>query len=80
MNQTQQQVEQLIQSRYKAGFYTDIESETVGAGLNEEVIAMISARKSEPAWMLEWRLKAYHHWLGMTPPNWAKLSIPAIDF
>jgi Fe-S cluster assembly protein SufB len=80
MNQTQQQVEQLIQSRYKAGFYTDIESETVGAGLNEEVIAMISARKSEPAWMLEWRLKAYHHWLRMTPPNWAKLSIPAIDF
>jgi len=80
MSQTQQQVEQLIQSRYKAGFYTDIESDTVGAGLNEDVIAMISARKSEPEWMLEWRIKAYHHWLTMTPPNWAKLSIPAIDF
>ncbi len=80
MSQTQQQVEQLIQSRYKAGFYTDIESETVGAGLNEDVIAMISAKKEEPAWLLEWRLKAFHHWQTMVGPNWAKLKLPAIDF
>ncbi len=77
---TQQQVEQLITSRYKAGFYTDIESETVGAGLNEEVIAMISAKKEEPEWLLEWRLKAFHHWQTMTGPNWAKLDVPGIDF
>jgi len=80
MSETQQQVEELIQSRYKAGFYTDIESESVGAGLNEEVIAMISAKKDEPEWMLEWRLKAFHHWQTMTGPNWAKLNLPGIDF
>jgi len=80
MSQTQQQVEQLIQSRYKAGFYTEIESESVGAGLNEEIIAMISAKKDEPSWLLEWRLKAFHHWQKMVGPDWAKLNLPAIDF
>ncbi|MDT8448869.1 MAG: Fe-S cluster assembly protein SufB [Wenzhouxiangellaceae bacterium] len=80
MSQTQEQVEKLIQGRYKAGFYTDIESDSVGAGLNEEIIAMISARKNEPEWLLEWRLKAFHHWQTMTGPNWAKLELPAIDF
>jgi len=80
MSETQQQVEQLIQSRYKAGFYTEIESDTVGAGLDEDVIAMISAKKNEPAWLLDWRLKAFHHWQTMTGPNWAKLEVPAIDF
>jgi len=80
MSQTQQQVEQLIQSRYKAGFYTEIESDTVDAGLNEEVIAMISAKKNEPTWLLEWRLKAFHHWQKMTTPDWAKLNVPGIDY
>ncbi|HKL49991.1 MAG TPA: Fe-S cluster assembly protein SufB [Wenzhouxiangellaceae bacterium] len=80
MSETQQQVEELIQGRYKAGFYTDIESESVGAGLNEEIIAMISAKKDEPEWLLEWRLKAFHHWQTMTGPNWAKLNLPGIDF
>ncbi|MDT8438572.1 MAG: Fe-S cluster assembly protein SufB [Wenzhouxiangellaceae bacterium] len=80
MSQTQQQVEQLIQGRYKAGFYTDIESDTVDAGLDEEVIAMISAKKNEPAWMLEWRLKAFHHWQKMATPDWAKLKVPGIDY
>jgi len=80
MSQTQQQVEELIQSRYKAGFYTDIESDTVDAGLNEEVIAMISAKKNEPAWLLEWRLKAFHHWQKMATPDWAKLNVPGIDY
>ncbi|MBS3743847.1 MAG: Fe-S cluster assembly protein SufB [Wenzhouxiangellaceae bacterium] len=80
MSETQQQVEDLIQSRYKAGFYTDIESDTIPAGLNEEVIAMISAKKSEPEWLLEWRLKAFHHWQTLTGPNWAKLNLPPIDF
>ncbi len=79
MNQTVAQVEQLIQQRYKAGFYTDIESDRIRAGLDEEVIAMISAKKSEPSWLLEWRLKAFHHWQTMRAPDWAHLKIPAID-
>ncbi len=80
MSQTVEQVEQVIAQRYKAGFYTEIDSDRVRAGLDEEVIAMISAKKNEPTWMLEWRLKAYHHWLTMTGPNWAHLNLPPIDF
>jgi Fe-S cluster assembly protein SufB len=80
MNQTVEQVQEVIQQRYKAGFYTDIESDRVRAGLDEEIIAMISAKKNEPAWMLEWRLKAFHHWQTMKSPNWAHLKIPPFDF
>jgi len=69
-----------ISRRYEAGFVTDIESETLPPGLSEDVVRAISARKNEPEWMTEWRLKAYRHWLTMTPPNWAKLSIEPIDF
>jgi Fe-S cluster assembly protein SufB len=64
---------------YSAGFVTDIASDTVAPGLSEDVIRMISARKNEPQWLLEWRLKAYRRWLTMTPPDWAKLKVPAID-
>ncbi len=80
MNETVEQVERHIQQRYKAGFYTDIESDRVRAGLDEEIIAMISAKKEEPEWMLEWRLKAFHQWQKMVGPNWAHLKLPAIDF
>ena len=80
MNQTAQQVEKVIQQRYKAGFYTDIESDKVRAGLDEEIIAMISAKKNEPEWLLKWRLKAFHHWQTMVGPNWAHLNLPPIDF
>jgi len=69
-----------INRRYDAGFITDIESETLPPGLSEDVVRAISARKQEPEWMTEWRLKAYRHWLTMTPPHWAKLSIEPIDF
>jgi Fe-S cluster assembly protein SufB len=69
-----------INRRYDAGFVTDIETETIPPGLSEDVVRAISARKSEPEWMTEWRLKAYRHWLTMTPPHWAKLSIDPIDF
>ncbi|MEO7062964.1 MAG: Fe-S cluster assembly protein SufB [Dokdonella sp.] len=69
-----------INRRYDAGFVTDIESESLPPGLNEGVVRSISARKNEPEWMTEWRLKAYRHWLTMTPPHWAKLSIEPIDF
>ncbi len=69
-----------ISRRYDAGFVTDIETETMPPGLGEDVVRAISARKGEPEWMTEWRLKAYRHWLTMTPPHWAKLNIEPIDF
>ncbi len=65
---------------YKYGFVTDIETEKAPKGLNEDIIAFISAKKDEPEWMLEWRLKAYRHWLKMASPDWAKLNIPEIDY
>ncbi len=66
--------------RYDAGFVTDIETDTLPPGLNEDVIRFLSAKKEEPEWMTEWRLAAYRHWLTMTPPHWAKLQIAEIDF
>jgi Fe-S cluster assembly protein SufB len=66
--------------RYEAGFVTDIESDSLPPGLNEDVIRALSARKAEPEWMTQWRLEAYRHWLGMREPHWAKLEITPIDF
>lgn len=65
---------------YKYGFSTDIESETVGKGLNEEIIRKISAKKNEPEWMLDYRLKAYRHWITLSEPTWAHVHYPKIDF
>ena len=65
--------------KYEAGFITDIESDTLPAGLSEDIIRALSARKEEPEWMLEWRLAAYRHFLTMPMPNWAKLNIAPID-
>ncbi|NNK32382.1 MAG: Fe-S cluster assembly protein SufB, partial [Xanthomonadales bacterium] len=73
-------VDHFVQQKYKHGFVTDIESEGLPPGLNEDVIRWISARKEEPEWLLEWRLAAYRRWLEMTPPNWAHLKIDPIDF
>ncbi len=74
-------VETLIANRkYEAGFSTDIETEIVPKGLNEDVVRLISSKKNEPEWLTEWRLAAYRHWLTMTPPHWAKLAIAPIDF
>jgi len=66
--------------QYKYGFVTDIETEKAPKGLNEDIIRFISAKKNEPEWMLEWRLKAYEKWLTMDSPDWAKLNIPEIDY
>ena len=66
--------------QYKYGFETLIESDKAPKGLNEDIIRFISAKKSEPEWMLEWRLKAYRRWLTMTEPEWARVSYPKIDF
>ncbi|HEX4479272.1 MAG TPA: Fe-S cluster assembly protein SufB [Rudaea sp.] len=73
-------VTEAMNRRYSAGFVTDIESESLPPGLDEDVVRAISARKNEPAWMTEWRLKAYRHWLTMKAPHWAKLKIDPIDF
>ncbi len=72
-------VNEAIDRRYGAGFVTDIETDSLPPGLNEAIIRAISARKQEPEWMTEWRLQAYRHWLKMTMPDWAKLSVAPID-
>jgi Fe-S cluster assembly protein SufB len=74
------EIKQHLARRYDAGFITDIESDTLAPGLSEDVVRFISAKKGEPEWLTEWRLKAYRHWLTMTPPEWAKLEIAPIDF
>ena len=77
---SQQEIDQLVDQDYKYGFVTDIESDTLPPGLNEDVIREISTRKGEPEWLLEWRLEAYAKWLKMTPPDWAHVDYPPIDF
>ena len=74
------QVKTITDQKYKYGFVTEIEAETAPKGLNEDVVRFISARKAEPEWLLEWRLRAYRHWLTMVEPTWAKLSYPPIDY
>ena len=73
-------VEEFVHKDYEHGFVTDIDTDTVAPGLNEEVIALISAKKEEPEWLLEWRLEAYRHWTSMTEPEWAHVNYPPIDF
>ncbi len=73
-------IEEVTQGEYKYGFYTDIESDSAPVGLTEETVRFISARKNEPAWMLEFRLKAYRHWLAMTEPTWANVHHPPIRY
>src|SRR6266550_1578583 len=71
---------ELANREYKAGFVTDIESESIPAGLNEDIVRVISAKKNEPEWLTEWRLKAYRHWLTMTEPTWQNVHYPPIDY
>jgi Fe-S cluster assembly protein SufB len=73
-------LQNLVNQPYKHGFVTDIETEAVAKGLNEDVIRMISKKKEEPEWLLEFRLAAYRHWLTMEEPVWANVSYPKIDF
>jgi len=80
MSTNTENMEELVGKDYEHGFVTDIDSDTVAAGLSEETIAFISAKKEEPQWLLEWRLKAYRHWLTMEDPTWAHLDIEHIDY
>src|ERR1044071_6526739 len=70
MSAATETIEGLVKQEYKYGFYTDVETDSAPPGLNEEIIRLISAKKNEPEFMLEWRLKAYRHWLTMTEPTW----------
>lgn len=73
-------IEALANREYKYGFVTDIEMESIPRGLNEDIVRTISAKKNEPEWLLEWRLKAYRHWLQMVEPVWANVHYPKIDY
>ena len=73
-------VDTITKGDYKYGFVTDIETEVIPKGLNEDVVRLISEKKGEPEWLLEYRMKAYRHWLTLKEPNWAHLSIPEIDY
>jgi len=75
-----EQVEHLIKKDYAAGFYTEIDAETLPPGLNEEVVRFISGKKNEPEWLLDWRLKAFRAWQEMTEPEWAQVKYDDIDF
>ncbi|MDD9811080.1 MAG: Fe-S cluster assembly protein SufB [Gammaproteobacteria bacterium] len=80
MTATETELATLVQREYKEGFVTDIDADTLPPGLDEEVIRSISARKAEPAFMLDWRLEAYRRWLSMPRPGWAHVNYPPIDF
>ena len=79
-NDSSRVLEDATNSEYKYGFTSDIDTDIVPPGLDEEVIRHISAMKGEPDWLLEFRLKAFRHWLTLTPPHWAHLDIPPLDF
>ncbi len=73
-------IDNATKSDYKYGFVTDIDTDVIPSGLSEEVVRLISAKKNEPEWLLEFRLKAYRHWLTLKMPDWAQLDIPPIDY
>ena len=75
-----QEIEQLLKREYKHGFVTDIDQDTIPPGLDEDIIRVISVKKREPEFMLEWRLKAYRHWQEMREPSWAHVRYPKIDY
>ena len=80
MQETDNILRQHTEQEYKYGFITDVDTDIVAPGLNEDVIRLISKIKEEPDWLLQFRLDAYRHWLTLTPPHWAHLDIPVIDF
>ena len=73
-------VRKIAEEKYKYGFTTDVHTDIIERGLNEEVVRLISEKKGEPEWLLEFRLKAYRHWLTLEMPTWAHLRIPEIDY
>ena len=80
MQDNQKIIDTNLEKEYQYGFVTDIESETLPPGLNEKVIKTISLKKKEPKWLLDWRLRAYRHWLKKKEPDWANINYPEIDY
>src|ERR1700752_3001309 len=80
VQETVDQVRQIDVAQYKYGFETLIASDKAPRGLSEDTVRFISAKKDEPAWMLDWRLGAYRHWLTMREPKWARVDYPPIDY
>jgi len=80
MNTETNDIQELANREYKYGFVTDIESDTAPRGLNEDTVRFIAAKKNEPEWLIEWRLKAYRHWLTMEEPSWPNVHYPKIDY
>jgi Fe-S cluster assembly protein SufB len=80
MTTPQTQLDAIARAEYKAGFVTDIEQDTLPPGLSEDTVRALSAKKGEPEWLTEWRLKAYRHWLTMEEPRWAHVTYPPIDY
>src|SRR6516225_1902592 len=80
VQETVEQVRRIDVDQYKYGFETQIESEKAPKGLSEDIVRFISAKKSEPEWMLQWRLEAYRRWLTMREPTWARVDYPKIDY
>jgi Fe-S cluster assembly protein SufB len=80
MKEQQEILDEVTSSEYKYGFVTNIESDMAPKGLNEDIVRFISAKKEEPEWMLEWRLKAFRQWMKMKEPKWAHVHYPEIDF
>jgi Fe-S cluster assembly protein SufB len=80
MSKAQKEIKALTDHEYKYGFVTDIEADTIPKGLNEDIIKLLSAKKNEPEFLLEWRLKAYRHWLTMEEPRWANVKFGKIDY
>jgi Fe-S cluster assembly protein SufB len=80
MSTATETIEGLVKQDYKYGFYTDIEADAAPPGLNEDIIRLISRKKNEPEWLLEWRLKAFRHWQTLTEPTWPKVQHPPVDY
>ncbi|MGZ5875642.1 MAG: Fe-S cluster assembly protein SufB, partial [Bradyrhizobium sp.] len=80
VQETVERVRSVDVEQYKYGFVTEVESDKAAKGLSEDTVRFISAKKNEPAWMLEWRLEAYRRWLTMAEPKWARVNYPKIDY
>jgi len=80
MSTSTDKIQEIVDKAYAYGFVTEIEADTIPKGLNEEIVRTISLKKGEPAWLLEWRLKAYRHWLTMEEPRWQNVHYPPIDY
>ena len=73
-------IETLVNREYQYGFVTDVESDTIEPGLNEDVVRLISSKKDEPSWLLDWRLKAFKRWQTMSEPHWPNVKYNPIDY